>query len=380
MQSTGGSISLLSGGDVYLDGTSTLSASTALAIQGDDGDPGGNNGAHIQVLGTLASGSTISITGGPDADTIAFEPKSSPAADIAGGGGADAITVAPANATGTVDVAEPSTGTASLTIDGTSNNTFVVTGTQTTFNGATVDYSDIPTVSVYAESGTNTFTVSPSATVSLNVYGANNPITDTLTIDTPAGQTSSVTLTAPGTGHVTTTGGYLNVNFTRLLNLPLSTDVFDGGTSTLTIQLDSGETLAVKSAGSSYVFTLGGGTFTAAGVASPGLFTGFGTSTLTLQAMVGSSPSYATIDIVDGGTGDAVEFVNSGTNTYASSFGVALENSPQSEAVLIQRASFVGAAGLTVNTTGGVEVTGRWRASAGRSASRATSITRRSAT
>ncbi len=356
VHSTGGSISLASGGGVSLDATSTLSASTALSIQGDAGNPGGNNGANIQLYGTLASGSAISITGGPDADTITVEPKTSTAADIAGGGGADAITVAPATVTGTVDVTEPSSGTASLAIDGSSNNAFVVNGTQATFEGASVDYTDIPTVSVYAESGTNSFTVSPSMTVSLNVYGANNPITDTLTVDTPSGQTSSVVLTAPGTGHVQTTGGYLNINFTNLLTLPLLTEVFDEGTSTLTIQLASDETLSVQSSGSSYHFGLSGGTFTSAGVVTPGLFTGFGSSALTLQAMVGSNPSFKTIDIIDGGTGDAVDFVNSGTNSYASSFDVMLENSPQTEAVKINQSSFSGTAGLSVSTTEGIEV------------------------
>ncbi len=112
----------------------------------------------------------------------------------------------------------------------------------------------------------------------------------------------------------------------------------------------------MKSEGSSYLFNLSGGTFTSAGVVTPGLFTGFGTNTLTLQAMVGSNPSYKTIDIIDGGTGNAVNFVNSGTNRYASSFDVLLENSPQTEAVKINQSSFSGTAGLSVSTTEGIEV------------------------
>ncbi len=360
LQSAESSINVLSGGGVYFDGSSTLSASCTVTIRGDDGDPGGGSGASITLLGTFQSLATIGVEGGPDNDTIDFSPASSGSANLSSGGGADAFTVAPANVNGTVAVTGAPSGLDSLTIDGSSaNDSFTVNGSQTTLDAATVTYTDFPTVAVDGLGGTNTYIVSPSTMTTLDINGdPSSPLVNALTFQTPPGRTSTVTTTSPGSGFITTTGGYQKVNFTNIATMPTETTVFDKGTSALTISLGSDVTLETQSNGSTYTFTLTTGTFTDVGVVTPGLFTGFGTATLTLQAGTGSNPSYQSISIIDAASNDAVDFENSGTSTYLSSFNVTLDDHPQTEAVLINQSTFVNSARLNVSTTGGIQVSG----------------------
>jgi hypothetical protein len=366
VQSTGGNLSIMSGNDVDLDATSTLASSpnvagTTLVIQGDVGGTPAAPGTTITLLGTLQSGSGVMVQGeGPSDNTIVFTPASSPSATLIGQGGDDAFTVAPATVTGTVAVnAALGTTTSQLTIQGTSGaDSFVVNSSTTTMNGHVVSYSvSVGTITVDGLGGTNTFTVIPSTNAVMNINGdPSNPLVDALTLLTPSGQSSTVTTTTPGSGFITTTGGYQNVNFTNIATMPTATKVFDNGTSTLTISLGSNVTLGTQSNGLTYTFTLTTGAFTNAGVVTPGLFTGFGTTTLTLQAGTASSPSYKTISIIDTASNDAVNFINSGANTYASSFNVTLTHTPQAEAVRIHQSTFTGSAGLTVSTTGGIQV------------------------
>ena len=218
---SGGTVTIQSGGDADLDESSTLTGLTGLSIIGDRGDPGGGTGALVSLLGTMNSGATINVMGGPDGDTINFSPLSSTSTTINGEGGSDAITVSPANVTGTVAVVEPTPNTGAsptLAIEGTAAaEAFAISGTQTTFGSSTVTYTAIPTVSVYGVGGADTFNVAPSLTVSLNVIGEpNTPYLATLAVQTPTGQTSSTAITGSGSGHVTTTGGYKNVNFMNI--------------------------------------------------------------------------------------------------------------------------------------------------------------------
>jgi hypothetical protein len=132
----------------------------------------------------------------------------------------------------------------------------------------------------------------------------------------------------------------------------------DGGSTTLTIALASNETFGIQSAGSSYDFTLGStGTFSNGGVPASD-FSGFGTSSLTMNSS--GIAHYTTINITDadvsvGATATSVTLVNSGTNTYSTSIDVTVDQNPQPTDVTINSSTFTGSAGLDVTTTGSLD-------------------------
>ncbi len=134
--------------------------------------------------------------------------------------------------------------------------------------------------------------------------------------------------------------------------------VIDNGTTTLTIHLDSNETFSSQSMGSSYVFTLGGGsyTFTNNG-ASASYLSGFGTNTLTVNSS--GVAKYTNIKVTDSGaSSSSVSLLNSGTNSYAATLGVTLANNNSGSAVQIAQSNFSGSAGLSVGAAGGIYVSG----------------------
>src|SRR5262249_13695195 len=66
--------------------------------------------------------------------------------------------------------------------------------------------------------------------------------------------------------------------------------------------------------------------------------------------------SYNAINVNGSGTNDDVDFIDSGSNTSLSGFNITLTNSPKAEAVQIRQTTFVINAGLTINTTTGIQL------------------------
>src|SRR5947209_2451966 len=104
--------------------------------------------------------------------------------------------------------------------------------------------------------------------------------------------------------------------------------VSDGGTAQLSIVLGANENLVIASAGTSY-FIASNQVFSATSGADPvnqgTAFSGLGTKALTLISA--GLAQYATgINMSDAGGSASVTFSDSGTNTYANNFTIALSN------------------------------------------------------
>lgn len=100
--------------------------------------------------------------------------------------------------------------------------------------------------------------------------------------------------------------------------------ISDGGTPTLTIELNNaGETLGIVSNGASYSLTTNNA-FVDGGVAAAGDFAAFGAANIDLLAA--GLARYSTIQIIDSAAGTSVTFNNSGANTYTDDFTVLLNN------------------------------------------------------
>ncbi len=132
--------------------------------------------------------------------------------------------------------------------------------------------------------------------------------------------------------------------------------VTDGGTSTLSIVLGTNESLAIMSNGSTYTFT-SNQSITNGGVANPSDFSGFGSPSLMLLAS-GIARYTTAISITDSGPGDTVTFDDSGTNTYANNFTVALGDPAAGQITFNGSSTFSGSNALSASTTADVVING----------------------
>jgi Ca2+-binding RTX toxin-like protein len=91
--STGSSVTLDSGRNIFLDPGSSVQAATSVALHSDFGDAGGQP-TTIFMQGALSAGTTGTVTGGNGADTITFQVSAIAGHwEVFGGGGPDTITV-----------------------------------------------------------------------------------------------------------------------------------------------------------------------------------------------------------------------------------------------------------------------------------------------
>ncbi len=128
--------------------------------------------------------------------------------------------------------------------------------------------------------------------------------------------------------------------------------LMDGGTSGLSIALAPNENLAVVSSGSTYTFS-SNLDFTNGGVANTGDFSSFGGTSLTLNAS-GIARYTTAIDITDtsgASANDTVTFNDSGVNSYANNFNVALTNSAAGAIAFNDATRFTGSNALSASTS-----------------------------
>ncbi len=118
--------------------------------------------------------------------------------------------------------------------------------------------------------------------------------------------------------------------------------------SALQINLASNEAIGITSGGGSYAFALASGTWSGSDVAGA---TGNGLATLSAAAA-----SVTAVSIDDTGTGVAITFANSGTNTYLSSFTVTLDDASAGSIVFNGASLFAGNAGLSVSSSRNISV------------------------
>jgi len=126
----------------------------------------------------------------------------------------------------------------------------------------------------------------------------------------------------------------------------------DAGTSTLSIALAPSENLAIVSNGSTYTFS-SNLNFTNSGVANTADFSSFGTTSLTLQSS-GITRYTTAISITDtsgASANDTVTFKDSGVNSYANNFNVALTNSGAGSIAFTGATSFTGSNALSASTS-----------------------------
>src|SRR6516164_3225980 len=93
---------------------------------------------------------------------------------------------------------------------------------------------------------------------------------------------------------------------------------FTDASPALNISLDASDAVGIVANGTTYTFNLTSGTFSGTDNAN---VSGNGTSTLTVQKAV-----FNQVSLTDGGGGTSVTFNDSGSNTYDSSFSIALTN------------------------------------------------------
>ena len=129
----------------------------------------------------------------------------------------------------------------------------------------------------------------------------------------------------------------------------------DGGTSTLTINLNNAnEVLGIVSNGGTYAFT-STNNFTNGGVANAADFSAFGATNLTLQ--VSGLATYSAISIVDSATGASVNFNNSAANAYSDNFSITLDDAAAG-AISFSGTSSFGASSLSASTSRNITVGG----------------------
>ena len=107
--------------------------------------------------------------------------------------------------------------------------------------------------------------------------------------------------------------------------------VSDSGTTTLTIAMGTGDTLAVVSNGTSYTFSSTTADFEPFALNTDPAnqataFSGFGTMSLMLTSTGITQYHAGEIRIIDTGSGDTVTFNDSGANAYADNFDVELSD------------------------------------------------------
>jgi hypothetical protein len=81
----------------------------------------------------------------------------------------------------------------------------------------TLSLATVTSLNVFGDDGNDNFFVSPSTTIDVNIHGGNPTAPaspgDTLQFTTPSGQTSTLLFVSTGTGSISTSGGFLPVDF-----------------------------------------------------------------------------------------------------------------------------------------------------------------------
>lgn len=131
----------------------------------------------------------------------------------------------------------------------------------------------------------------------------------------------------------------------------LLASVTDSG-ATLQIELEGDERLQIVSNGGSYDFTSTNSVFSNSGVTDPGDFSGFGTSSLTLNDLA----QYSQVQIVDAAAGASVEFVDSETESYHHDFLITLDNGAAAQAVLFNGKNSFGDHSITATVDGAIKL------------------------
>ncbi len=223
VESTGSDVSLQGGDDVTVEAGARVAAAGKLTIAGDFGNAD-TAGSLISVLGEIDTVTPGEILGEADSDTITLNPQalSSGSLLIDGQGGDDDYTVQLGNLGGAVDVQDQAgEGTADqLTIVGTSGaDSLSVDASNTSSGSETVTYgAELEDLSVEGGVGDDSFEVTPSSTATINIFGG-DPTTspgDTLSFNTPAGETSTFTNLTADSGTVVTSGIFLDVVYDEI--------------------------------------------------------------------------------------------------------------------------------------------------------------------
>ena len=116
----------------------------------------------------------------------------------------------------------------------------------------------------------------------------------------------------------------------------------------LTLTLAANEAVGIVANNSTYTLNLTSGTWSGT---DDGNVSGNGTATLTVQ-----ETAFTQVNLTDTGAGTSVAFNDSGSNSYASSFDIALSNAGAGAITFNGASSFTGTAALTASTTGAVTI------------------------
>jgi hypothetical protein len=209
IHSTGGNIVLRAGDNVTLTSASPIEAAGTVSIVADYGDNDENSSTvtTVTIQGTV-SGTSVSVSGGPDPDTFAISASGASGMTVDGAGFGDTYAIGIGSLAGAVTISDSGTsGIDAATVAGTAgSDAFDITATQVVLAGKQVNYgASLENLTVRGDIGADDFLVTPSTVTAIAINGE-DPTTwpggDTLTYRGP-GTASSGTITQTGFASVT---------------------------------------------------------------------------------------------------------------------------------------------------------------------------------
>ncbi len=230
-------------------------------------------GSTITANATIDGDAGAAVNGGAGADTVVINTTGVTDLDVDGLGGSDTYAVNTGTLDGVVNISDTAGTNDTVAVNGpAAGATFVVGGTQTTVNGDQVVNYDgsVEALTASGQAGTDSFTVTPSATLPIAVNG-NAPTTpgtgDTLAVDLTGVTAPLLTLTdtPPAFSGSLASADRATVTFTSIESL--ANPAVD-----LTITKTDGQTSAVPGTGVTYTITVtntGGVGLTNVGVTDP---------------------------------------------------------------------------------------------------------------
>jgi hypothetical protein len=226
VRSSASSATLQAGNNFQLDAGSTVSAGSQILLAAGSGAADAM-GSTIAIQGAFQSTQAASVTGSPVGNTVNFFPTAtSSSTSLNGGAGHDVFNLALTTLTNSISIVDPANNQNDTLNESFSKASAVnMTDTATRIGSIAVSYVNLGTVAITGSSGSDTFGVTPSQTVTFSVDGAGplKTMSNTLYITEPPGQTSTVNPSGPGAGTVTTTGGYLPITFQHIATTSLTT-------------------------------------------------------------------------------------------------------------------------------------------------------------
>jgi len=281
----GGNVVLRAGDNVSLTSGSPINAGGTVQIVADYGDNDENAATvtTVTIQGTI-TGTSVTVSGGPDADTFNVSVSGASGITIDGAASGDTYAVAMGGLTGAVTISDTGTsGTDTATISGTSDaDAFDITASAVVLGSKQVNYSSsLESLGVQGGTGADSFAVTPS-TVTVIAINGGDPTTwvgDSLTYR-GKGSASGGTITQTGFANVTYTniediapmvnaGADVTIQPSTEINRTVSFN--DPGSTSWTATVNWGDGNGTQSLGSvSSGFTLTGPT---GGYATDGTYT-----------------------------------------------------------------------------------------------------------